>query len=324
MARMRYMEALARGLRDEMIADPRVVVLGEDVRQSLRRVTFGLAAEFGNERVMDTPLAEQATVGFATGAALAGLRPVVEFQIPSLIYVAFDQVVNQAQKLCMMTGGQAHVPVTYLFPGSGARVGLAGQHSDHPYALLAHAGVKVVVPATPGDAYGLVRAAIRDDDPVAVFAPAAILGKREELSDSIEPMCLGSGRIHRVGNDVSLVAVGHLVELALSVAEEVALDGISVEVFDPRTIYPLDWELLRGSVKKTGRLVVVDDTNRTCGLGGEIVATIAEEVLFKVLPRRVTRCDIAVPFAPMLEKATVPCRDDIIKAVMAVMEPTVV
>jgi pyruvate/2-oxoglutarate/acetoin dehydrogenase E1 component len=324
MARVRYIEALARALRDEMTADPRVVVLGEDVRQSLRRITVGLAAEFGERRVLDTPLAEQAATGFATGAALLGWRPVLEFQVPSLLYVAFDQVVNQAQKLSLMTGGQAKVPVTYIFPGSGARLGLAGQHSDHPYAILAQAGVKTIVPATPTDAYALFRTAIRDDDPVAVFAPAALLGDREDWPDEVSPVALGCGRIHRPGTDVTLVAVGHLVPVALAVAAELGAAGISVEVFDPRTIYPFDWELLRTSVAKTGRLVVADDTGKTCGLAAEIIATVAEEVPLRSYPRRVTRADVAIPFAPVLERTLIPGKDAIAAAVRDVMGEVVV
>ena len=249
----------------ESLSTDQVPGLRVSVRHSLRRVTYNLAAEFGEHRVIDTPLAEQAATGFATGAALLGWRPVLEFQVPTLLYVAFDQVVNQAQKLSIMTGGQARVPVTYILPGSGTRLGLAGQHSDHPYALLAQAGVKTVVPATPADAYALLRTAIQDDDPVAVFAPAALLGVREELPDSIEAVALGAGHIHRAGVDVTLVAVGHLVQIALAVAGELAEQDISVEVFDPRSVYPFDWALLRSSVAKTGRLVVADDTNRTCG-----------------------------------------------------------
>ena len=319
MARVRYIEALARALRDEMAADPRVVVLGEDVRQSLRRITVGLAAEFGDRRVIDTPLAEQAATGFATGAALLGWRPVLEFQVPSLLYVAFDQVVNQAQKLSLMTGGQAKVPVTYVFPGSGARLGLAGQHSDHPYAMLAQAGVKTIVPSSPTDAYALFRTAIRDDDPVAVFAPAALLGDREEWPDEVRPVPLGCGRIRRPGTDITLVAVGHLVPVALTVAAELGAAGISVEVFDPRTIYPFDWELLRASVAKTGRLVVADDTGKTCGLAAEIIATVTEDVPLRSKPRRVTRADVAIPFAPVLERTLIPGKDSIAAAVKDVM-----
>jgi acetoin:2,6-dichlorophenolindophenol oxidoreductase subunit beta len=323
MPRTRYIEALSRALRDEMAADPTVMVLGEDVRHSLRRVTYNLATEFGDQRVIDMPLAEQAGTGFATGAALLGWRPVLEFQVPSLLYVAFDQVVNQAQKLSLMTGGQARVPVTYLFPGSGARLGLAGQHSDHPYALLASAGVKTVVPATPADAYALFRTAIRDDDPVAVFAPAALLGTRADLGDQVEPVPLGSGRVHRPGSDVTLVAVGHLLPVALTVATELAERGISVEVFDPRSIYPFDWDMLHGSVAKTRRLVVADDTNRTGGLAADIIATMAEEIPFRSRPRRVTRADVPVPFSPVLEKAVLPAKETIYAAVLKTVEEVV-
>lgn len=317
MARVRYMQAIAQALHDEMADDPRVVVLGEDVRQSLRRVTAGLAEEFGEGRVLDMPLSEQAFTGFATGAALAGWRPVVEYQIPTLVYIAYDQIVNQAAKLRLMSGGQAAVPVTYVIPGSGARRGLAGQHSDHPYAMLVQAGVKTVVPGSPDDAYGLFRTAIRDDDPVALFAPAAALGISQELHDLRECVVpLGRGRIHRTGTDVTVVAIGHLVREALAVADELAPD-ISVEVFDPRTLLPFDWDLLMESVGRTRRLVVYDDTNRSCGLAGEIVSTVCEHVDLASRPRRITRADLPVPFTPALEQAMLPDQDSLREAVRA-------
>jgi pyruvate/2-oxoglutarate/acetoin dehydrogenase E1 component len=322
MARMRYQQALAKALRDEMTRDPSVFVLGEDVRASLRGVTRGLAAEFGDQRIIDTPISEQAFTGFAMGAALAGHRPVVEYQIPSLLFTAFEPIVNQAQKFRLMTGGQAKVPVTYVVPGSGARLGLAAQHSDHPYALFAQAGVKTVVPATAADAYGLFVAAIRDDDPVVFFAPAAALGTREDVADDAQPIPLGVGRVHREGQDVTIVAVGHLVRDALAVAESLASeDGISAEVFDPRTVYPFDWAGLRASVEKTGRLVVIDDTNRTCGLAAEVVATAAEEFADALVaaPRRVTRADAPIPFAVELEVALLPSREQLATAVRSVL-----
>ena len=197
------------------------------------------------------PISEQMFTGFATGAALAGHRAVVEFQIPALLYLAFEQIVNQAQKLRLMTGGQASVPVVYLVPGSGARLGLAAQHSDHPYSLFVHAGVKTVLPATASDAYGLLVSAIRDDDPVVFFAPAAALPLRDELPDEPYAIPLGSARIHREGTDVTVVAVGHLVHDALAVADELA-DEVSIEVFDPRTLYPFDWEPPRGVARAHG------------------------------------------------------------------------
>ena len=319
MTQIRYLPAMGKALRDEMAADPSVFVIGEDVRASLRGVTKGLFEEFGAERVLDMPISEQMFTGFATGAALAGRRCVVEYQIPSLLYLAFEQIANQAQKLRLMTGGQATVPVVYLVPGSGARLGLAAQHSDHPYSLFAHAGVKTVLPSTAEDAYGLMLSAIRDDDPVLYLAPAAVLPLRGELSDDAGPVPIGSGRIHRGGTDVTVVAVGHLVQEALALAEE--LEGeVSVEVLDPRTLYPFDWALLRGSLERTGRLVVVDDSNRTCGLAGEILATAAEEMQLVARPRRVTRADAPIAFAVELERAVLPSRDQLRAAVLATLE----
>ena len=314
MALLRYQAALAKALRDEMARDERVFVVGEDVRQSLRGVSKGLAAEFGQARVLDAPISEQAFTGFATGAALAGYRPVVEFQIPALVYVAFEQIVNQAQKLRLMSGGQAAVPVTYLVPGSGARLGLAAQHSDHPYTYFVHAGVKTVVPATADDAYGLFSAAVRDDDPVIVFAPAAVLGTRAEVPDEPFVTPIGRGTIRRSGTDVTVVAVGHLVHGALHVAEALAPE-VSVEVFDPRTLYPFDWELLSRSVARTGSLVVYDDSNRSAGLAAEIVATAAEEMDLRARPIRVTRGDTPIAFALELEREVLPSERQLTAAI---------
>ncbi|HEU4702833.1 MAG TPA: transketolase C-terminal domain-containing protein [Conexibacter sp.] len=317
MPRIRYQQALMQALRDEMLADPSLFVIGEDVRAGIRGVTRGLFEELGPERIIDMPISEQAFTGFAMGAGIAGRRAVVEYQIPSLLFTAFEPIVNQAQKFRLMTGNQANVPVTYFVPGSGARLGLAAQHSDHPYAFLVQAGVKTVVPAVASDAYGLFVTAMRDPDPVVVFAPAAALATREEVPDVLEPVPLGSGRIHREGDDVTVAAVGHLVHDALAVAEELAGE-VSVEVFDPRSVLPFDWELLAASVAKTGRLVVVDDTNRSCGLAGEIVATAAEEMDLRVPPRRVTRADAPIPFAVDLELALLPSRAQLAEAIRAV------
>jgi acetoin:2,6-dichlorophenolindophenol oxidoreductase subunit beta len=308
---------LAKALRDEMARDSKVFVVGEDVRQSLRGITKPSFAEFGPERILDTPISEQAFTGFATGAALAGWRPVVEYQIPALLYIAFEQIVNQAQKLRLMTGGQARVPVTYIVPGSGARNGLAAQHSDHPYTFFVHAGVKTIVPATAFDAYGLLTAAIRDDDPVIVFAPAAALSIRDEVPDEPYVVPIGQGRIHREGTDVTVVAIGHLVHDALRLAEELASD-VSIEVFDPRSLLPFDWDLLAQSVRKTGRLVVYDDSARSAGMAAEILATAAEEMALKVPPRRITRADAPVSFALGLEKAVLPSVEQLRLAVLGI------
>lgn len=314
---MRYQQALVKALRDEMERDPRLIVVGEDVRESLRGVTKGLAADF-DERVLDMPISEQMFTSFATGAALAGHRAVVEYQIPALLYISFEQIVNQAHKLRLMTGGQASVPVVYFVPGSGARLGLAAQHSDNPYSFFVHAGVKTVLPASAADAYGLFVSAIRDDDPVVFFAPAAALPTREDVPDHPYSIPLGSGRIHRAGSDVTVVAVGHLVHDAVAVAEELA-DALSVEIFDPRTLYPFDWELLAESLSRTGRLVVFDDANRSCGLAAEILATAAEEMPLAAAPRRVTRADVPISFAVELELAALPSRDRLAAALYDVV-----
>lgn len=314
MPRLSYRRALTRALADEMTRDESVFLLGEDIRVAAANVTTGLLKKFGPERVLDTPLSEQAFTSFATGAALAGLRPVIEFQIPSLLFLVFEQIVNHAHKFPLMTGGQCAVPVTYLVPGSGSRTGWAGQHSDHPYSLFAHAGVTTVVPATPADAYGLLVSAIRCDDPVVVFAPAGALEVRADVTDPA-PVPLGRGVVRRPGTDVTVVAVGHLVHDALAVADELA-EQVSVEVFDPRTLYPFDWDALLESVSRTGRLVVVDDSNRSCGIAGEVIATVAERVRLLAPPRRVTRPDGAVlPFAPALDRAVQPGRDQLTTAI---------
>lgn len=311
-----YLKALNRALTAEMERDPAVCVFGEDIRVAVSNVTTGLVKKFGPERVLDMPISEQAFTSFATGAALNGQRPVIEFQIPSLLFLVFEQIANQAHKLSLMTGGQARVPVTYLLPSSGSRVGWAGQHSDHPYSLFAHVGIKTVVPATPTDAYGLLVTAIRDDDPVIMFAPAGAINRREDVDfGQLGPIPLGVGRIHRTGEDVTVVAVGHYVEDALAIAEELS-GNISVEVFDPRTIYPFDWDGLAASVNKTGRLVVIDDSNRTCGIGGEILATAAERMHLVAPPIRVTRPDGAVlPFARSLDLAVQPNREQLRQAI---------
>src|SRR5689334_19608423 len=191
-----YHRALNRALAAEMERDPAVCLFGEDIGVAISNVTTGLLKRFGPERVIDMPISEQAFTSFATGAAISGSRPVVEFQIPALLFLVFEQIANQAHKFGLLTGGQVTVPVTYLLPSSGSRAGWAGQHSDHPYSLFAHVGVKTVVPATPTDAYGLLVSAIRDDDPVIVFGPAGAVGVRADVDLArLAPIPLGAGRV---------------------------------------------------------------------------------------------------------------------------------
>ncbi|MCP3800877.1 alpha-ketoacid dehydrogenase subunit beta [Allokutzneria sp. A3M-2-11 16] len=315
------MHAMNRALHAEMAADEDVLLLGEDVGVGASGVTSGLLPRFGRERVLDTPLSEQAFTSFGTGAAMMGKKPVIEFQISTLIYLVFEQIVNQAHKFSLMTGGQVSVPVTYLVAGSGSRSGWAGQHSDSPYSLLAQAGIKTVVPGTPADAYGLFRSAIRDPDPVAVFAPSALLESTAVPDSGAEEIVpLGEANVLREGGDLTVVAVGQHVGTALEVADSLS-DRVDIEIVDPRTVYPFDWDCLRKSVNKTGRLVVIDDSNRMCGLGAEIVATAAEEFDLVAPPRRVCRPDgTVIPYALALDKALVPGPEQLMQAISATLK----
>jgi acetoin:2,6-dichlorophenolindophenol oxidoreductase subunit beta len=317
-----YLQALREALIEEMRADPSVVVLGEDVRQSLRGITKGCLEEFGPERIWDTPISEAAFVGMGTGAAMAGLRPVIEFQIGTLLYVVMDQLANQVQKLRYMMGGQGAIPVTYIVPGSGARPGLAGQHSDHLYPLLMQCGLKVLMPATPHDAKALFTAAIRENDPVVLFAPSAVMGMRGPVPEGDIRMPLGLGEIRRPGTDVTVVASAPLLAETLKLAARLETDGISVEVIDPRSLLPFDHALLEKSVTKTGRLIIFDDANRTCGFAAEVAAYAAEK-LFSSLKSpivRITRADLPVPFSTALDKHVLPNSQQLERAIGQVMQ----
>ena len=318
---LNYLQALREALIGEMRRDESVVVLGEDVRHSLRGITKGCVREFGEDRVWDTPISENGFVGLATGAAMAGMRPLVEFQIGTLIYVCIEQIVDQAQKIRYMTGGQTKVPVTYIVPGSGARPGLAGQHSDHIYPMLVQAGVKTVVPSDPADAKGLLTAALREDDPVVVFAPAAVMSRRGPTPEGEHYVPLGSAAVKRPGSDVTVVAIGPLVAPALETAEMLAEEGVDVEVLDPRSLLPFDHAALAASVSRTGRLVVFDDSNRTCGMAAEIAAYAAETLFDRLRAPvvRITRADLPVPFSTALDQAVLPQKAQLEAAVRSVM-----
>jgi pyruvate/2-oxoglutarate/acetoin dehydrogenase E1 component len=321
MPKLSYLKALNRALSEEMQRDESVFVLGEDMNFALTNVTAGFLEKFGPTRVLEMPLSEQGFTNFATGAAMAGRRPVVEFQIPFLLMLVFEQIANQANKFRLMSGGQTSVPVTYLMPAAGWRSGWGAQHSDQPYSMFAHLGVKTVMPSTPTDAYGLLLTAIRDDDPVVFFGSLACMGIREDVEyDELIPIPLGSGRVHRAGTDVTVVSIGHLVHDAIAVADELAGE-VSVEVFDPRSVYPFDWAGLAASLERTGRLVVFDDGNRFSGLGAEILATAAEEFRLVAPPKRVTRPDAAmVGASPELDVALLPTREQLSSAIQHVLK----
>jgi pyruvate dehydrogenase E1 component beta subunit len=250
------------------------------------------------------------------------MRPVVEYQINALLFVSFDQLVDQAQKLRYMMGGQGTIPVTYVVVASGARRGLAGQHSDHLYPLIVHMGMKTVVPTTAADAKGAIKAAIREDDPVMIFAPAALLADKGPVPDGEHLLELGRARIAREGSDLTIVAVGPLVPQAEKCAATLANDGISAEVLDVRSLLPLDRDGIIRAVRRTGRVVIFDDSNRTCGFAAEIAALVAEEAwdVLQAPVRRITRADVPVPFSPPLEAAVLPSADRLLDACRACLE----
>ena len=320
MRKLRYLKAVSEGLKQQMVKDKNIFVIGEDVRESLRGITKGFIDEFGPERVIDTPISEAGFTGIGTGAAFLGMRPVLEFQISEFIFFAFDQLIDQAQKLRYMSGGKLKVPVTYLIVGAGAKGGMAGQHSDNPYPYILHGGMKTVIPSTPYDAKGLLVSAIRDDDPVAFFLPINIQGMKGYVPEEEYSIPLGKGEIKKEGKDITVVAVGHLVSIALEVAEKAETEGRSIEVFDPRTLLPLDKELLKKSVSKTGRVIIFDDSNRTCGYAAEISAFISEEC-FKYLKapiKRITRADVPVPFSKTLEQYVLPDEKKLFRAINSI------
>ena len=321
MRTLTYIEAVNEALHQAMAEDESVMVVGENIRGEMRAETRGLDQRFADHRVLDMPISEAAFTGFANGAAMAGLRPVVEFQVASLIFPAFDQVVNQAAKLPLMLGGQGHLPVTFFLMGAGGGGGRAGQHSDNPYPYLLQAGIKTVAPAAADDAKGLMLSAIFEDDPVAVVVHSALLGTSAEVPEDAYRTPLGQGVVRRPGTDVTVCAAGHLVPIALDIAERLSGDGLDIEVWDPRSLLPLDKAGLLASVAKTGRLVVADDSARTCGFAAEVAGIVAERgfASLKAPIKRVTRADVTIPFSTPIEQATLPDATRLEYAVRAVV-----
>jgi pyruvate/2-oxoglutarate/acetoin dehydrogenase E1 component len=308
MPQVRFIEAINQALSEEMERDPLTFVMGEDVVLSAFGATKGLFDKFGPKRVRNTPIAEAGFVGAAVGAAMAGTRPICEVEFASFFYCAFDQVCNQAAKLRYMSGGQANLPLTFrcVF---GAMGGAAAQHSETVYAqFLSVPGLKLVVPSGPADMKGLLKSAIRDDNPVIVFEHGRLGRLREEIPAGDYLVPLGKAAVKREGENVTVVAIGAMVGRALSVAEKLAKENISVEVIDPRTLIPLDEEAILSSVEKTNRVVVVDEGHLRGGAAADIAAIIADKGFdFLDAPvKRVTALDVPIPFSPPLEKAAIP------------------
>lgn len=320
---LKYWQAVNEALLEEMTRDERVVLAGEDVAQpgGPFGASRGLLDKFGSWRVKDTPISETAIAGLAVGAALNGLRPVVEIMFMDFMALAMDQVVNQAAKTCYMSGGRLSLPMTIrTLCGAGRNNG--PQHSQSLEAWFGHVpGLKVVWPSTPADAKGLLKSAIRDDDPVIVIDSLNLWTTKGEVPDGEHLSPIGKAIVRRPGGDATLVAAGSMVARALAAAEHLAAEGIETEVVDLRTISPLDRDTILASVAKTHRLVIAHDAVKPFGLGAEIAAMVAEEALEELdaRVRRVAAPYAPVPFSPPLESAYYPQAPAIEAAVRAVL-----
>ncbi|MBI1962694.1 MAG: pyruvate dehydrogenase complex E1 component subunit beta [Candidatus Rokubacteria bacterium] len=319
MAVMTYREALNAALREEMRRDPRVFVIGEEVGlyDGAYKVTQGLLKEFGPRRVVDTPICESGFTGVGIGAAMTGLRPVVEMMTFNFSLVAIDQIVNTAAKLHYMSGGQFNLPMVIRGPG-GPAAQLAAQHSQSMEAYFYHVpGLKVVRPSTPMDAKGLLKSSIRDENPVIFIESETLYHLKGEVPEDQEFLIpLGQAIVRREGADVTVVAYMGMMYRALEAAEELARDGISVELVDPRTLRPMDTETIIGSVRKTHRAVVVEAGAGFAGMGSEIAAFITEHAFddLDAPVERVTGANAPMPYARNLEKLKTPTKDKIVAA----------
>ncbi len=316
-----FMAAMREGLAEALREDERVVILGEDIDRGVIGATSKLIKEFGPVRIRNTPISEAGFVGSAVGAAAVGVRPVVDLMYSSFMYVAMDQIANQAAKLRYMSGGQVELPLT-IFANTGPSGGSAAQHSESPHPMLMNtAGLKVVMPSDPHDAKGLMIAAIRDPNPVIYLQDGMLAGTKGVVPDGAYEIPLGKAEVKREGSDVTVVAVGVLVREALGVAERLGSEhGVSVEVIDPRTLSPLDLATIFTSVEKTGRLVVCDNARMTCSLASEIAAAVTERMFHRLhaAPRRVAIRDVPIPFSPVLEEAIIVTAGDVEQAILDV------
>lgn len=326
MREITYSEALNEALRQCMEADERVVVLGEDVGcyGGIFQVTKGLQEQFGPDRVVDTPISEAGFVGASVGAALTGMRPVTEIMFIDFTTVCMDMIINQMAKMHYMFGGKGKVSMV-LRTNIGAGRGTAAQHSQSFHSLFMHVpGLLVATPATPQDAKGLLIEAIRNDNPVIFVEHKRLYNTKGPVPEEMYTIPFGKAEVKRSGTDVTVVATHALVLSALEAAEEAAGSGIDVEVVDPRTLTPLDKETILASVRKTGRLLVADEDNKTCGFGAEIAAIAAEEAIeyLKAPILRACSPDTPVPFSPPLEKRYIFGKEQLLRSINRLMAYT--
>ena len=327
MPEMTYRDALNLAMKEEMRRDPTVVVWGEDVAfyEGSFKVTRGLLAEFGEERVKDTPISENTIVGVAIGAAMGGLRPVAELMTVNFALLAMDQLVNHMSKIRSMFGGQTSLPMVVRMPGGGGSQ-LAAQHSQSLETFFMHVpGIHVAYPATPADAKGLLKTAIRDNNPVVFLEHELLYNSKGEVPDDPEfTVPFGTADVKREGSDVTVVAYARMTVLALQAAADLEEEGISCEVIDLRTLNPLDAATFVESVRKTGRGVVLEECWHTAGLGGHLASLIYESCFDRLLApvRRVSGLDVPMPYSRKIEKTCIPQVEDIVAAVKETVAAT--
>ena len=322
MTRRRYTQAMNDALVEEMTRNPRLILFGEDINASYFGDTRGLVERFGSLRVRDTPISEAALTSMAAGAAMTGTPVVCHMMFSNFLYLGMDGIANQVSKMRVMSGGHMALPVTYIAAvGGGTSTG--AQHSDTAYPMLMNlGGVNVVVPATPADAKGLLKSALRSQRPTFYLVPRVRGAVSGEVPESDELTPFGSASIVRPGSQVTVVAIGAMRSPATEAAELLAAEGVDVELIDPRSLVPLDIDAILESVRKTGRMVVVDEARDTCSAASHIAALVAERGfhLLKSGIVRVTTPDLALPYAPVLERALIPNRESIVRAVRAVVQ----
>jgi pyruvate/2-oxoglutarate/acetoin dehydrogenase E1 component len=317
MRELTYSEAALEAIAEEMRRDPKIFYMSTDAIPSL-------AKEFGDERIKATPITEAAFTGMGIGAAGCGFRPIVDWRQVTFCFVAMDQIVNQAAKIHYMFGGQVPFPMLFRASvGGGGQV--AAQHSQSPYSMFMNvAGLKMFLPSTPYDMKGLIKTAIRDNNPVISFESSRLMGRKGPVPEEDYAIPLGQADVKREGKDVTVVALAWLVHEALAAAEELAKEGISVEIVDPRSLVPLDAGTIRDSVQKTGRLVIADEAGPTCGFSAEIAALMTEDpatfARLKAPVKRVCALQVPIPYVPVLESAVFPDRNRIIAGIREVLD----
>ena len=317
-------EALNQAMDEEMTRDERVFLMGEEVAQynGAYKVSQGLLAKWGARRVVDTPIAEEGFAGIGIGAAMVGLRPIVEFMTWNFSLVAYDQIANHAAKMLSMSGGHFHVPIVFRGPG-GAAHNLGATHSQALESIYAHIpGLKVVMPSTPADAKGLLKTSIRDDNPVIFIESEVMYGDKSEIPDGEYTIPLGVGNVLHEGNDVTIVSWSKILQrVTIPAVKELESQGISVDLIDPRTIKPMDWDLIVRSVRKTNRLVIVEEGWPFSGVGSQIAFEVQHRAFddLDAPIERVHQEDVPLPYASNLEKASLPNVEKVLRAVNAVL-----